>query len=63
MNDNLEKIRINRSHGSVTLLDFDLNQVAYRKFSSIKQRKEIMEFWNRTYKLDEKSYYIVISPN
>ena len=63
MNDDIEKMRINRSHGCVTLLDFDMNQVAYRKFSSIRQRKEIIEFWNRTYKLDEKSYYIVISPN
>ena len=63
MNDDIEKMRINRSHGSLTLLDFDMNQVAYRKFSSIKQRKEIMEFWNRTYRLDEKSYYIIISPN
>jgi len=62
MNDEIEKMRINKSHGYVTLLDFDMNQVAYKKFSSIKQRKEIIEFWNRTYRLEEKSYYIVISP-
>jgi hypothetical protein len=63
MNDDIEKMRINKSHGYVTLFDFDLNQVAHRRFTSIKQRKDIIAFWNRTYKLDEKSYYIVISPS
>lgn len=63
MNDNIEKIRINRSHGYIALLDFDMTQVASRKFSSIKNRKEIIAFWNRTYRLEDKSYYIIISPN
>ena len=63
MNDDIEKMRINKSKGIITLLDFDMNQVAYRKFQSIKERKQIMDFWYRTYKLEEKSYYIVVSPN
>jgi hypothetical protein len=63
INDDIEKMRINKSHGYVALLDFNMNQVAHRRFTSTKQRKDIMEFWNRTYKLDEKSYYIVISPS
>lgn len=63
MNDDIEKMRINKSKGIITLLDFDMNQVAYRKFQSIKERKQIMDFWYRTYRLEEKSYYIVVSPN
>ena len=63
MNDAIEKMRINKSNGYISLLDFDMNQVACRKFSSIKDRKEIIAFWNRTYRLEDKSYYIIISPN
>ena len=63
MNDDIEKMRINKSKGIITLLDFDMNQVAYRKFQSIKERKQIMDFCYRTYRLEEKSYYIVVSPN
>jgi len=54
--------RINKSKGYVALLDFDKNQIASRKFNSIKMRREIIEFWRRTYRLEEKSYYILISP-
>ena len=63
MNDAIEKMRINKSNGYISLLDFDMNQVACRKFSSIKDRKEIIAFWNRSYRLEDKSYYIIISPN
>jgi hypothetical protein len=63
MNDDIEKMRINKSNGYIALLDFDMSQVACRKFSSIKDRKEIIAFWNRTYRLEDKSYYIIISPN
>ena len=54
--------RISKCKGYVSLLDFNMNQVASRKFNSIKMRKEIIEFWKRTYKLEEKSYCIIISP-
>ena len=54
--------RINKSKGYVALLDFDKNQIASRKFNSIKMRREIIEFWKITYRLEEKSYYILISP-
>ena len=50
--------RINKSKGYVALLDFDKNQIASRKFNSIKMRREIIEFWKRTYRLEENSYYI-----
>jgi len=63
MNDEIDKMRINKSNGYIALLDFDMNQVACRKFSSIKDRKEIIAFWNRSYRLEDKSYYIIISPN
>lgn len=62
MNDEIEKMRINKSRGYVYLLDFDMTQVAAKKFGSVKMRKDIMEFWRKTYKLDERSYYIIISP-
>ena len=62
MNDDIEKMRINKSRGYVYLLDFDMNHVAAKKFNSIKMRKDIIEFWKRTYRLEEKSYYLVISP-
>jgi len=61
MNDEIEKIRINKSTGFITLFDFDMTYITYRRFTSVKQRKEIMEFWGRVYKLDDKSYYILIS--
>jgi len=60
MNDDIEKIKINKSKGTITLLDADMNQVAFRMFKSISERKEIMTFWNRSYKLDEKKYCIEI---
>jgi hypothetical protein len=62
MNDDIEKMRINKSRGYVYLLDFDMSQVAAKKFNSIKMRKDIIEFWRKTYRLDEKSYYLIISP-
>jgi hypothetical protein len=61
MNDEIEKMRINKSTGYITLLDFEMNYIAYRRFTSVKQRKEIMESWGRVYKLDDKSYYVLIS--
>ena len=61
MNYNSEN-RIVKCEGYVYLLDFEQNQVAARKFRSIKMRKEIIEFWKRTYRLEEKSYYIIIAP-
>ena len=62
MNDDIEKMRINKSKGYVYLLDFDMTQVAAKKFMSIKMRKDIIEFWRKTYRLEEKSYYLIISP-
>ena len=62
MNDEIEKMRINKSRGYVYLLDFEMTQVAAKKFSSIKMRKDILEFWRKTYRLDERSYYLIISP-
>ena len=61
MNDEIEKMRINKSTGYITLLDFEMSYIAYRRFTSVKQRKEIMESWGRVYKLDDKSYYMIIS--
>jgi len=61
MSDAIEKMRINKSTGYITLFDFDMCYVAHRRFTSVKQRKEIMEAWGRVYKLDDKSYYILIS--
>ena len=62
MNDEIEKLRINKSKGWVYLLDFNMNQIAAKKFMSINMRKDIIEFWKRTYRLEEKSYYLIISP-
>jgi len=62
MSDDIEKMRINKCKGYVYLLDFDMTQVAAKKFNSKKMRKDIIEFWNKTYRLDEKSYYLIISP-
>ena len=62
MNDEIEKMRINKSRGYVYLLDFNMTQVAAKKFNSIKMRREIIEFWRKTYRLEEKSYYLIISP-
>jgi hypothetical protein len=61
MSDEIEKMRINKSTGFITLFDYDMNYVTYRRFLSVKQRKEIIELWGRVYKLDDKSYYMVIS--
>jgi hypothetical protein len=60
MNDDIEKIKINKSKGTVALFDSDMNQIAFRMFKSVSERKEIMNFWNRSYKLDEKKYCIEI---
>lgn len=54
--------RVNKCKGYVTLLDIDKIPVATRKFQSIKQRKDIITFWSKTYRLEEKSYYILIQP-
>lgn len=63
MNDDIEKIKINKSKGTIALFDSDMNQVAFRMFKSVSERKEIMTFWNRSYKLDDKTYYIEIKHN
>ena len=34
MNDEIEKIRINKSTGFITLFDFDMNYICYRRFTS-----------------------------
>jgi hypothetical protein len=60
MNDDIEKIKINKSKGTVALFDSDMNQIAFRMFKSVSERREIMNFWNRSYKLDEKRYCIEI---
>ncbi len=62
MSDEIEKIRINKSRGYVYLLDSNNNQIAAKKFNSIKMRKDIIEYWKRTYRLEEKSYCLIISP-
>lgn len=62
MNDDIEKMRINKSKGTIALLDADMVQVTSRLFATIKHRKEIIDFWKRTYHLDGKVYCIIISP-
>jgi hypothetical protein len=63
MSDDIEKIRINVSKGTVSLLDSSMTQVAARKFDSVKERKKIMDFWHKTYHLEGKKYCIIISHN
>ena len=53
--------RIKICEGYVSLLDIDKTPVATKKFNSIKMRKDIIAFWERTYRLEDKSYYILIS--
>lgn len=54
--------RINKCKGYVSLLDFEERLIACKKFNTKKMRKEIISFWNKTYRLEDKSYYIIISP-
>ena len=63
MNDDIEKLRINTSKGTLALLDAEMNQVAFRTFKSITERKKIMGLWNRTYRLEDKQYCIIIRHN
>ena len=52
----------NQICGIIFLHDLDMNQVCYRLYASKKKRQEILEYWHRIYKLENKDYYIVISP-
>ena len=48
--------------GIVSLLDSNNNIVSYKVYDSKTHRQKIIHYWERLYKLDNKTYYIVISP-
>ena len=58
------KMSENKNHiyGTIYLHDFNMNQVCYRLYASKKKRQEILDYWKKLYKLENKDYYIVISP-
>jgi hypothetical protein len=52
----------NQKCGIVSLHDSEMNQVAYRLYDRKAHRQEIIKYWERLYKLNNKTYYILISP-
>jgi hypothetical protein len=58
------KMSENKKHcyGTIYLHDFNMNQVCYRIYGRKKKRQEILDYWTKLYKLENKDYYIVISP-
>lgn len=57
-----KEIKVTKSGGGVVLLDANMVQIASRVYSSLKHRKDIIDFWKRSYKLDDKVYCLIISP-
>lgn len=56
----MSKRAVIRYKGIITLRDEKGNICAYRRFFSIKQRKEILQQFHKLYRLDNKKYMIDI---
>jgi hypothetical protein len=51
------------NEGFISLYDYDNVFVARKQYRSIKNRNEIIEYWQKLYRLEDKKYILVISPN
>jgi hypothetical protein len=51
------------SSGYITLLDADGKLSATKKYGSISQRNDIIAYWQKLYKLENKVYGFIISPD
>lgn len=60
MSDAIEKMKIRIAKGRISLHDENMELITDKSFYSVKNRKDIIEFWKRSYRLEEKTYYIVI---
>lgn len=60
MSDDIEKMKIIIAKGRISLHDENMELITDKSFNSVKNRKDIIEFWKRSYRLEEKTYYIVI---
>lgn len=49
--------------GFISLYDYNNVFVARKQYRSIKSRNEIIEYWRKLYRLEDKMYILVISPN
>lgn len=61
MNNDRENTRF-RIEGYIYLLDYDTNQVDCKKYNHPSARNKIIDNWKKLYRLEDKKYFIVISP-
>lgn len=61
MKNDRETTRIRRE-GYIYLLDYDLNHIDCRKYNTPNGRTKIIDNWKKLYRLEDKKYYILISP-
>lgn len=54
--------KMNFKTGIISLHDANMNQVTYRVYDRKKHRQDIIKYWERIYKLNNKKYFILISP-
>jgi hypothetical protein len=50
------------NEGFISLYDYDNVFVARKQYRSIKSRNEIIEYWQKLYRLEDKKYILVIAP-
>jgi hypothetical protein len=51
------------STGTISLYDADFDFIRSKRYASIKDRNDIIEYWKKLYKLHGKRYSLVINPD
>jgi hypothetical protein len=48
--------------GDITLCDYNFEVVVNKIYKSKKARQEIIDYWEKYYRLQDKKYYLIITP-
>jgi hypothetical protein len=48
--------------GNITLYDYNFEVVVNKIYKSKKARQEIINYWEKYYRLQDKKYYLIITP-
>lgn len=56
-------IKRDSTSGFISLLDGDGKASSTKKYTSISQRNDILKYWTKLYKLENKVYGLIIAPD
>jgi hypothetical protein len=48
--------------GNIALCDYKFEIVVNKTYKSKKKRQEIIDYWKKQYRLEDKKYYLLIIP-